>query len=143
MADFQYDFCGWATKNDFRCSDGVVIKRDAFAKNDGQIVPLVWQHNHDDIENYLGHALLENRNEGVYMYGSLNNTERADVARELLRHGDITTVSIFAKKLKEVNKNILQGDIKEVSLVMAPANPGAKIEHVMIKGNRFSFLLTS
>ena len=134
MAEFQYDFCGWATKNDFKCSDGVTIKRDAFAGNDGQIVPLVWQHNHDDIEDYLGHALLQNRKEGVYFYASLNNTERADVARELLRHGDITSVSIFAKKLKEVNKNILHGDIKELSLVMAPANPGAKIEHVMIHG---------
>lgn len=134
MAEFQYDFCGWATKNDFKCSDGVIIKRDAFAGNDGQIVPLVWQHNHDDIEDYLGHALLRNRKEGVYFYASLNNTERADVARELLRHGDITSVSIFAKKLKEVNKNILHGDIKELSLVMAGANPGAKIEHVMIHG---------
>lgn len=134
MAEFQYDFCGWATKNDFKCSDGVTIKRDAFAGNDGQIVPLVWQHNHDDIEDYLGHALLQNRKEGVYFYASLNNTERADVARELLRHGDITSVSIFAKKLKEVNKNILHGDIKELSLVMAGANPGAKIEHVMIHG---------
>ena len=134
MAEFQYDFCGWATKNDFKCSDGVTIKRDAFARNDGQIVPLVWQHNHDDIEDYLGHALLRNRKEGVYFYASLNNTERADVARELLRHGDITSVSIFAKKLKEVNKNILHGDIKELSLVMAGANPGAKIEHVMIHG---------
>ena len=134
MADFNYDFCGWATKNDFKCSDGVTIRKDAFAGNDGQIVPLVWQHNHDDIEDYLGHALLQNRKEGVYFYGSLNNTERADVARELLRHGDITSVSIFAKKLKEVNKNILHGDIKELSLVMSGANPGAKIEHVMIHG---------
>lgn len=135
----RYDFSGWATKNDLRCSDGRTIRRDAFKDNDGQIVPLVWQHQHNDPSNVLGHALLENRPEGVYAYGSFNDTAEGQRAKALVEHGDITSLSIFANKLKQSPaKDVLHGVIREVSLVLSPANPGASIEFpVMAHGDDF------
>lgn len=127
------DFMGWATKNDLRCSDGRVIRHDAFLSNDGKRVPLVWQHGHANIENVVGHAELENRPEGVYAKGYLNSTPQAEVARDLLLHGDINSMSIFANKLKQQGTNVVHGNIVEVSLVLSPANPGALIESVTIQ----------
>ena len=124
----KYDFSGWATRNDLRCSDGRTIRRDAFKNNDGKIVPLVWQHMHDDPSNILGHALLENRNEGVYAYCSFNESEKGQEAKLLVDHGDINSLSIFAGQLKQNGGDVLHGDIKEVSLVLAGANPGAYID---------------
>lgn len=131
MADYQYDFSGWATKNDYLCSDGRTIRKNAFAENNGKEVPLVWQHNHSSVYNVIGHALLENRPEGVYAYCSFNDSEMADHARSCVEHGDIKALSIFAKVMKEVNKNVMHGSIKEVSLVLTGANPGAVIDNVI------------
>jgi len=131
MAKKKYDFSGWATRNNIKCSDGRTIRRDAFKGNDGETVPLVWNHNHKDAENVLGHALLENREEGVYAYGSFNETEQGKHAKELVRHGDIVSLSIFANKLKQNGSDVIHGAIKEISLVLAGANPGAYIETVM------------
>lgn len=131
----KYDFSGWATVNDLRCSDGRTIRRNAFADNDGKKVPLVWMHQHNDPFNVLGHAYLENRDKGVYAYCSLNDTEAGKAAREYLRHGDIDSLSIFAGQLKQNGADVLHGDIKEVSLVLAGANPGAYIDSVMIHGD--------
>lgn len=133
------DFSGWATRNDLECSDGRVIRRDAFAHNDGKKVPLVWQHIHGDINNVVGHALLKNKSDGVYCLGFLNNTPQADVARDLLLHGDIDALSIFANKLKQQNNNVIHGDIVEVSLVLSGANPGAFIENVSIQHSDGTF----
>lgn len=130
----KYDFGGWATKNDLLCSDGRVIKRDAFKHYDGREVPLVWNHLHNDPSNILGYASLENRKEGVYAYCSFNNTNQGQVSKELVRHGDIVALSIFANKLKQKGSDVLHGEIREVSLVLAPANPGASIDSVMIHG---------
>ena len=130
----KYDFSGWATKNNIRCSDGRTIKPDAFAEQDGSTVPLVWNHNHVDADNVLGHAILENREQGVYAYCYLNNTEQGNNARELVSHGDICALSIFANQLKQNGGNVIHGAIREVSLVLAGANPGAKIENVMSHG---------
>lgn len=127
----KYDFSGWATKNDLLCSDGRVIRKDAFKDNDGQVVPVVWNHQHNDPMNVLGHALLENRNEGVYAYITLNDTDAGVNARKLVEHGDITSLSIYANRLKESGKNVLHGAIREVSLVLAGANPGAFIDSVI------------
>lgn len=127
----KYDFSGWATKNDLLCSDGRVIRKDAFKDNDGQVVPVVWNHQHNDSMNVLGHALLENRNEGVYAYITLNDTDAGVNARKLVEHGDITSLSIYANRLKESGKNVLHGAIREVSLVLAGANPGAFIDSVI------------
>lgn len=124
----KFDFSGWATRNDLECSDGRTIRRDAFKENDGHIVPLVWQHNHNDPSNVLGHALLENRPEGVYAYGKFNGTEAGQNAKELVAHGDITALSIYANKLKQKGGNVLHGAIREVSLVLSGANPGAFID---------------
>ena len=122
------DFSGWATKNDLKCSDGRTIRRDAFKDNDGQTVPLVWQHQHNDPSNVLGHALLENRPEGVFAYGFFNETAEGQRAKALVEHGDITSLSIYANKLKQTPaKDVLHGVIREVSLVLSPANPGASI----------------
>lgn len=126
----EYDFCGYVTRNDIKCSDGRTIRSGAFKENDGTIVPLVWQHNHNDPTNVLGHALLENREDGVYGYCSFNGTDNAEYARELVRHGDITSMSIFANRLTQKNGNVTHGVIREVSLVYAGANPGAYIENV-------------
>ena len=130
----KYDFSGWATKNNIRCSDGRTIKPDAFAEQDGSTVPLVWNHNHVDADNVLGHAILENRGQGVYAYCYLNNTEQGNNARELVSHGDICALSIFANQLKQNGGDVIHGAIREVSLVLAGANPGAKIENVMAHG---------
>lgn len=124
----KHDFGGYATKNDVKCSDGRTILRDAFKDNDGSIVPLVWMHQHDDPMNVLGHARLENRKDGVYAYCYLNDSEQAKHAKELVKHGDISAMSIFANRLKQNGGNVHHGVIREVSLVMAGANPGAFIE---------------
>lgn len=124
----KYDFAGWATRNDIRCADGRTIRKDAFADCDHTIVPLVYQHDHYSPNNILGHALLENREEGVYMYGSFNNSAAGQDAKAAVEHGDITQMSIYANKLKQVGGNVMHGIIREVSLVLAGANPGAVIE---------------
>lgn len=125
----DYDFSGWATRNDIRCADGRTIRRDAFKDDDGKIVPLVWMHGHGDVSNVLGHALLENRPEGVYAYGWFNDTPQAQDARTAVAHRDIDHLSIYANKLKQKKGgDVLHGSIKEVSLVLAGANPGAFID---------------
>ena len=128
----EYDFSGWATRNDIQCSDGRTIKKDAFKQNNGQKVPLVWNHRHDDPDEVLGHALLENREDGVYAYCKFNNTESGNVAKELVRNGDVNQLSIYANKLKTSMNNVIHGCIREVSLVLAGANPGAYIDSVVI-----------
>ena len=130
----NYDFSGWATKNDLRCSDGRTIRRGAFKENDGQTVPLVWNHQHNDPSNVLGHALLENREDGVYVYGTFNDTEAGSSAKELVQHKDITSLSIYANQLKQQGSDVLHGAIREVSLVLAGANPGAFIDSVIVHG---------
>lgn len=132
MAKKNYDFGGWATKHGIRCSDGRVIHSDAFKDNDGQSVPLVWNHDHASADNVLGHALLENRKEGVYAYGSFNSTEQGKNAKELVKHGDIKSLSIYANKLKQNGSDVIHGQIREVSLVLAGANPGAFIDDVVV-----------
>ena len=128
-----YDFSGWATKNDLRCSDGRTIRRNAFKDCDGKTVPLVWNHQHNDPFNVLGHALLENRKDGVYAYCSLNDTPAGQNAKEYLRHGDIESLSIYANQLQQdQGRNVYHGVIREVSLVLAGANPGAYIDNVML-----------
>ena len=127
-----YDFCGWATRNDLRCSDGRTIKRDAFAQQDGAKVPLVWGHNHNSPEAVLGHGFLENRPEGVFFYGYFNNSQRAQEAKEGVEHGDITSLSIWANQLKQKGGDVLHGSIKEVSLVLAGANVGAQITYPIV-----------
>lgn len=128
----KFDFSGWATRNDLRCSDGRTIRKDAFKDNDGQTVPLVWQHRHDDPTNVLGHALLENRDEGVYAYCSFNETDWGQYAKALVQHGDITSLSIYANQLQQRGGDVLHGAIKEVSLVLAGANPGAYIDNPVL-----------
>lgn len=122
-----YDFCGWATRNDLRCSDGRTIRRDAFAHQDGAKVPLVWSHNHDSPEAVLGHGFLENRPEGVFFYGYFNDSDLAQAAKRDVQHGDITSLSIWANQLQQKAGDVLHGSIKEVSLVLAGANMGAQI----------------
>lgn len=129
-----YDFSGWATKANLKCSDGRIIMHDAFKDNDGQTVPLVWNHDHNDPYNVLGHATLENRGDGVYVYGYFNSTEKAEVAKKLIQHGDIDALSIYANKLKQRGACVIHGDIKEVSLVLAGANPGACVDMIMAHG---------
>jgi len=129
-----YDFSGWATRNNLRCSDGRTIMKDAFKHNDGQTVPLVWNHQHNDPLNVLGHALLENRDEGVYAYCKFNETESGKNAKLLVEHGDVSALSIYANRLKQQGSNVIHGDIREVSLVLAGANPGAFIDSVMSHG---------
>lgn len=127
-----YDFCGWATRNDIRCSDGRTIKRDAFAHQDGQKVPLVWGHNHDSPEAVLGHGFLENRPEGVFFYGYFNDSDLAQAAKRDVAHGDVTSLSIWANQLKQKAGDVLHGSIKEVSLVLAGANMGAQITNPVV-----------
>lgn len=129
------DFSGWATRNDLLCADGRTIKKDAFKSQDGKEVSLVWNHNHSSADNVLGHAILENRDEGVYAYCTFNNTPSGRTAKELVKHGDVRSLSIFANQLKEVGKNVVHGVIHEVSLVLAGANPGAFIDNVMAHGD--------
>lgn len=131
----KYDFSGWATRNDIRCSDGRIIRRGAFAEQDGTTVPLVWNHNHVDADNVLGHAILENRDQGVYAYCFFNDTKQGNNAKELVTHGDICSLSIFANQLKQNGGDVIHGAIREVSLVLAGANPGAKIENIMAHGD--------
>lgn len=127
----QCDFHGWATKNDLLCSDGRIIRQNAFVDNDGQTVPLVWNHQHNDPNNVLGHALLENRPEGVYTYCTFNDTDNGKNAKILVEHGDISALSIYANRLKQDGANVLHGAIREVSLVYAGANPGASIQSII------------
>lgn len=128
----KWDFSGYATRNDLKCGDGRTIRKDAFKDNDGQTVPLVWQHVHDNPDNVLGHAILENRNDGVYCYGYLNHTQRGNDMREMISNGDISRLSIYANKLVQKGGDVLHGTIREVSLVLAGANPGAFIDNVNI-----------
>lgn len=134
-----YDFSGWATRNDLQCTDGRVIRRDAFKDCDGITVPLVWNHDHATATNVLGKALLENRKDGVYTYGRFNETEKGQIAKELVSHGDITQLSIYANELKQVGHDVVHGAILEVSLVLAGANPGAKIEETMVHSEDSEF----
>ena len=132
----KYDFSGWATRNNLRCADGRTILRDAFKEQDGTVVPIVWMHQHNDPENVLGHAVLENREEGVYTYGTFNDTERGRHAKELVRNGDIVDLSIWANKLvQDKGRNVSHGVIREVSLVLSGANPGAYIDAVLSHGD--------
>ena len=137
MATKKYDFSGWATRNDIQCSDGRIIRRDAFKECDGQTVPLVWNHTHDDPFNVLGHALLENRQDGVYAYCTLNDTEQGRNAKLLVEHGDISALSIYANRLKQIGPNVTHGAIREVSLVLAGANPEAFIDSVITHSEDF------
>lgn len=130
----KYDFSGWATRNDLKCSDGRTIRKGAFKHNDGQTVPLVWNHQHNDSMNVLGHALLEERDQGVYAYCTFNDTEAGQNAKLLVQHGDVTALSIYANQLKQQGGDVLHGAIREVSLVLAGANPGAYIDAVMSHG---------
>ncbi|MBQ1413420.1 MAG: HK97 family phage prohead protease [Clostridia bacterium] len=130
----KYDFSGWATRNNLRCSDGRTICKDAFKANDGQTVPLVWNHQHNEPFNVLGHALLENRSDGVYAYCTFNDTESGRAAKQLVEHGDVSALSIYANQLRQQGSNVLHGMIREVSLVLAGANPGAFIESVLSHG---------
>ena len=134
MEKCKYDFSGWATKSNIPCSDGRTILKDAFKNNDGQTVPLVWNHQHNEAYNVLGHALLENRDEGVYAYCSFNDSESGRNAKLLVEHGDISALSIYANQLKQQGNNVLHGAIREVSLVLAGANPGAFIDSIISHG---------
>ncbi len=126
----KYDFAGYATKCGVKCSDGVTIGKDAFKAQNGKVVPIVWMHNHKDMSEVLGHAELENREDGVYSYGTFNDSEKGQLAKKLVKNGDITALSIYANKLKKQNNTVIHGEIKEVSLVLAGANPEAYIETI-------------
>ena len=130
-----YDFGGWATRNNLLCADGRTIRKDAFKSQNGQTVPLVYNHNHNEVENVLGHGVLENREEGVYFYGKFNDSEAGRTAKELVKHGDVTSLSIYANKLKQNGSDVVHGIIREVSLVLAGANPGAFIDTVLAHGD--------
>jgi HK97 family phage prohead protease len=130
----KYDFSGWATKNNLKCSDGLTIMQNAFQDNDGRTVPLIWNHRHNEASNVLGHAMLENREDGVYAYCTFNNTPSANDAKDMVKHGDIKSLSIYANQLKKQGSYVMHGQIREVSLVLAGANPGAYIDDVMVHG---------
>ena len=130
----KFDFSGWATRNDLLCSDGRIIRKDAFKHCDGEIVPMVWNHQHNSQDEVLGHAMLENREDGVYAYGLFNDTEAGRTAKQLVQHGDVRSLSIYANKLKQVGSDVVHGTIRELSLVLAGANPGAYIDFVMAHG---------
>lgn len=130
----KYDFSGWATKNNLKCSDGRTILKHAFKEDDGKTVPMVWNHQHNDPLNVLGHARLENRDDGVYAYGVFNDTEAGQSAKLLVEHGDVVALSIYANQLKQQGPNVIHGAIREVSLVLAGANPGAFIDSVITHG---------
>lgn len=125
------DFSGYATRNDLLCGDGVTIRKDAFKGNDGCEVPLVWNHEHNDPNAVLGHAVLENRDDGVYAYGVFNDTEQGQTAKKLVQNGDVRSLSIWANQLKKIGKDVVHGNIRELSLVLAGANPGAYVDFVM------------
>lgn len=127
----NYDFSGWATRNDLQCNDGRTIRRDAFKGNDGAVVPLVWNHEHNDPNAVLGHAMLENRDDGVYAYGTFNDTEQGQHAKKLLQNGDVRSLSIWANQVKQIGGDVTYGNIRELSLVLSGANPGAYIDFVM------------
>ena len=131
----DYDFSGWATRANMKCSDGRTIMKDAFIDNDGSEVPLVWNHQHNDVHNVLGHALLKNMDEGVYAYCKFNNSEPGQMGKEMVRNGDVNQLSIYANQLKQQGGNVIHGAIREVSLVLAGANPGAYIDSVMCHGD--------
>lgn len=133
----KFDFSGWATKANIKCADGRTIMPDAFKHNNGKTVPLVWNHQHNDPNEVLGHALLENREEGVYAYCTFNDTESGQVAKKLVQHGDVDALSIYANQLKERMSHVIHGNIREVSLVLAGANPGASIQNVIKHGEEF------
>ena len=130
----NYDFSGYATRNDLLCEDGRTIRKDAIKDNDGATVPLIWNHNHKDSQAVLGHALLENRKDGVYAYCTFNDTEEGEHAKQLVHNGDVRSLSIYANKLKQVGGDVIHGSIKELSLVLAGSNPGAYIDFVMAHG---------
>lgn len=130
-----YDFSGWATRNDLLCGDGRTIRKNAFKDDDGQTVPLIWNHDHTNADAVLGHALLENRDDGVYAYCKFNDTEQGQHAKELVHNGDVRSLSIYANKLKQIGGDVIHGSIKELSLVLAGANPGAYIDFVMAHGD--------
>ena len=130
----RFDFSGWATRNNLKCSDGRTIRKDAFKDNNGQKVPLVWNHQHNEPFNVLGHALLENRDEGVYAYCAFNDTEAGQNAKRLVEHGDVSALSIYANQLKQHGGDVIHGSIREVSLVLAGANPGAFIDSIICHG---------
>lgn len=130
----NFDFSGYATRNDLLCGDGRTIRKNAFKESDGQTVPLVWNHNHGDPDSVLGHALLENRDDGVYAYCTLNDTDSGQAAKKLVQHGDVRSLSIYANKLKQIGNDVIHGSIRELSLVLAGANPGAFIDSVMAHG---------
>ena len=129
--EHDYDFSGWATRANMKCSDGRTIMKDAFIDNDGSSVPLVWNHQHNEPFNVLGHALLKNMNEGVYAYCKFNDSESGKMGKEMVRNGDVNQLSIYANQLKQQGGNVIHGAIREVSLVLAGANPGAYIDSVM------------
>ena len=133
--NIDYDFSGWATRANMKCSDGRTIMKDAFIDNDGTQVPLVWNHQHNDAHNVLGHALLKNMDEGVYAYCKFNNSESGKMGKEMVRNGDVNQLSIFANQLKQQGGNVIHGAIREVSLVLAGANPGAYIDSIMCHGD--------
>ena len=135
----KYDFSGWATRNDIKCADGLTIRQDAFKDCDGKEVPIVYMHDHKNIDNVLGHALLENREDGVYCYGSFNSTEKGEMAKALVAHGDVTSLSIYANQLVKRGSDVLHGAIKEVSLVLAGANPGATIDFPVLQHSDGSY----
>lgn len=130
----NYDFSGWATRNDLLCSDGRTIRKDAFKDNDGCEVPLVWNHEHNDPNAVLGHAMLENREDGVYAYGVFNDTEQGQHAKKLLQNGDVRSLSIWANQLKQIGSDVMHGNIRELSLVLSGSNPGAYVDFVMAHG---------
>lgn len=131
----EFDFSGYATRNDLLCADGRVIRKNAFKDNDGATVPLVWNHDHTNPEAVLGHALLENRDDGVYAYCKFNDTEAGQNAKKLIMHGDVRSLSIYANKLKQIGRDVVHGAIRELSLVLAGANPGATVDFVMAHGD--------
>lgn len=130
----NYDFSGWATRNNLLCGDGRTIRKNAFKNNDGATVPLVWNHAHNDPNAVLGHAVLENRDDGVYAYGTFNDTEQGRTAKKLVQNGDVRSLSIWANKLKQMGNDVIHGNIRELSLVLAGANPGAYVDFVMAHG---------
>ena len=128
------DFSGWATRNDLLCGDGRTIRKNAFKDNNGATVPLVWNHEHNDPSAVLGHAILENRDDGVYAYGVFNDTEQGRNAKKLVENGDVRSLSIWANQLKQIGNDVIHGNIRELSLVLAGANPGAYVDFVMAHG---------
>ena len=135
MEKSKFDFGGYATRNDLLCTDGRTIRQNAFKGNDGAEVPIVWNHEHNDVNAVLGHAILENRDDGVYAYGVFNDTPQGITAKKLVDNGDVRALSIWANDLKQIGNDVIHGNIKELSLVLAGANPGAYVDFVMAHGD--------